>query len=135
MGLCFLDRPDTDQQIEIAKLADKKGFDTVWVCETRLVRDAISVLGSFAPVTKKIKLATGVINIWTRVPSLTALTFATLDEISHGRAVLGVGAYWDPLAWKQGIKCRKPLAAMRAWEELVRRTIRFEIVPFEDETI
>ena len=88
MGLCFLDRPNTDEQIEIAKLADEKGFDTVWVCETRLVRDAISVLGSFASVTKKIKLATGVINIWTRVPSLTALTFATLDEISDRKSVV-----------------------------------------------
>src|SRR3989475_804297 len=133
MGLCFLDRPNTDEQIEIAKLADEKGFDTVWVCETRLVRDAISVLGSFASVTKKIKLATGVINIWTRVPSLTALTFATLDEISHGRAVLGVGAYWDPLAWKQGIKRRKPLAAMREWVEVVRRLFRLERVTFEGE--
>jgi len=97
------------------------------------VRDAISVLGSFASVTKNVRLASGVINIWTRVPSLTALTFATLDEISHGRAILGVGAYWDPLAWKQGIQRRKPLKAMREWVGIVRRLFNRERVTFEGE--
>jgi 5,10-methylenetetrahydromethanopterin reductase len=124
-----------DEQIAITKLADQIGFDSVWACETRLARDAISVLGAFASVTKKIKLATGVINIWTRVPSLTALTFATLDEISHGRALLGVGAYWDPLAWKQGIERRKPLKAMREWVEIVRRLFNLERVTYEGEVM
>jgi 5,10-methylenetetrahydromethanopterin reductase len=119
------------EQIRIAKLADEKGFDTIWACETRLVRDAVSVLGSFASVTKRVRLASGVINIWTRVPALTALTFATLDEISHGRAILGVGAYWDPLAWKQGIERRKPLLAMREWVGIVRRLFNRERVTFE----
>lgn len=133
IGLCFLDRPDVGEQLEITRLADRKGFDSIWVCETRLVRDAISVLGAFAPVTSKVKLASGVINIWTRVPSLTAMTFATLDEISRGRAILGVGAYWDPLAWKQGIKRRKPLKAMREWVGIVRRLFNLERVTFEGE--
>ena len=133
IGLCFLDRPDVDEQVEIARLADRKGFDSIWVCETRLVRDAISVLGAFAPATSKVKLASGVVNIWTRVPSLTAMTFATLDEISRGRAILGVGAYWDPLAWKQGIKRRKPLKAMREWVGIVRRLFNLERVTFEGE--
>jgi 5,10-methylenetetrahydromethanopterin reductase len=122
-----------DEQIEITKLADKRGFDSIWACETRLVRDAISVLGSFASVTRRVKLATGVINIWTRVPSLTAMTFATLDEISRGRAILGVGAYWDPLAWKQGIERRKPLKAMREWVGIVKRLFNLERVTFEGE--
>lgn len=134
-GLCFLDRPSTDEQLELVRLADKKGFESVWVCETRLVRDAISVLGSFASITKSIKLATGVINIWTRVASLTALTLATLDEISHGRAVLGLGAYWDPLAWKQGIERRKPLRAMKEYVEVVRRLFNLERFTFEGEIV
>ena len=122
-----------DEQIGITKLADKRGFDSIWACETRLVRDAISVLGSFASVTKRVRLASGVINIWTRVPSLTAMTFATLDEISRGRAILGVGAYWDPLAWKQGIKRRNPLKAMREWVGIVKRLFNLERVTFEGE--
>ena len=121
------------EQIKVAKLADKKEFDSIWACETRLVRDAISVLGSFASVTNRIKLASGVINIWTRVPPLTALTFATLDEISHGRAILGVGAYWEPLAWKQGIERRKPLEAMREWVSIVRRLFKLERATVEGE--
>jgi 5,10-methylenetetrahydromethanopterin reductase len=131
IGLCFLDRPDTDEQLELAKLADQSGFYSIWACETRLVRDAISVLGAFVPVTKHVKLAPGVINIWTRVPSLTAMTFATLDELSHGRAILGVGAYWDPLAWKQGIDRKMPLTAMREFVEIVRRLFNLERITYE----
>jgi len=131
VGLCFLDRPSTDEQLELAKLADEKGFHSIWACETRLVRDAISVLGAFAPITKRVKLAPGVINIWTRVPSLTALTFATLDELSHGRAILGVGAYWDPLAWKQGIERKMPLTAMREFVGIMRRLFNLERFTYE----
>ncbi|MGA2789170.1 MAG: LLM class flavin-dependent oxidoreductase [Candidatus Bathyarchaeia archaeon] len=131
VGLCFLDRPGTDEQLELAKLADQKGFHSIWACETRLVRDAISVLGAFAPITKRVKLAPGVINIWTRVPSLTAMTFATLDELSHGRAILGVGAYWDPLAWKQGIERKMPLTAMREFVGIMRRLFNLERFTYE----
>ena len=104
-GLCFLDRPALPRAIELVRLAEARGFESAWVCETRLARDAISVLGAFAAVTERIKLGTGVINTWTRGPALTAVTFATLNELAPGRPLLGLGAYWDPLAWKQGIDC------------------------------
>jgi 5,10-methylenetetrahydromethanopterin reductase len=135
VGLCFLDRPSVHEQIRLAAYAEKKGFEAVWVCETRLVRDAISVLGGIAAVTKKIKLGTGVINNWTRGPGLTAMTFATLDEMARGRVILGLGAYWDPLAWKQGIERKKPLKAMREYVEAVKRLFSLETVTYEGEIV
>lgn len=135
VGICFQDRPSVHEQLRLASYAERKGFDSVWICETRLVRDAISVLGGLSTVTKKIKLGTGVINSWTRGPALTAMTFATLDEMSPGRVILGLGAYWDPLAWKQGIDRRKPLRAMREYVEVVRRLLKLENVTYEGEIV
>jgi 5,10-methylenetetrahydromethanopterin reductase len=135
VGIVFLDRPSVAEQIKFTQLAERKKFESVWICETRLVRDAISVLGALAVSTKKIKLGTGVINTWTRNAALTAMTFATLDEISKGRAILGLGAYWDPLAWKQGIERRKPLQAMREYIEVVRRLLKLETVNFDGEIV
>ena len=96
VGLVFLDRPSLSEQIELARYAERQGFESVWVCETRLVRDAITPLAAFAAAKERIKLTTGVVNNWTRPSALMAMTPATLHELSQGRIMLGIGAYWDP---------------------------------------
>jgi len=88
-----------------------------------------------ATVTNKIKLGTGVINNWTRNVALTAATFLTLDELSGGRMVLGIGAWWDPLAWKVGIDRSRPLKAMREYVEVLKRLFRMETVTFEGDHV
>ena len=62
IGLCFLDRPDLSEQLRLTRRADELGFESVWVCETRLARDAISVLGAMAAITSRVKLGPGVVN-------------------------------------------------------------------------
>ncbi|MFQ5762307.1 MAG: LLM class flavin-dependent oxidoreductase [Candidatus Bathyarchaeia archaeon] len=133
VGLFYVDRPTARDQAKLAKYAEDKGFEGVWICETRLARDAVSILGAAAYATEKIKLGSAVINPWTRSIALIALTWATLDELSNGRAILGLGAYWDPLAWKQGITRRKHLTAMRECVTIVRRLLNLERVDFEGE--
>lgn len=103
VGMCFLDRPGPRRQAALSRRMEELGYESVWVCETRTARDAVSVLGAVAYSTERIKLGTGVVNSWTRPASLMAMTFATLDEMAPGRMLLGLGAYWDPLAWNQGI--------------------------------
>jgi 5,10-methylenetetrahydromethanopterin reductase len=133
--LCFLDRPGAQDQIKYAKLADEMGYESIWICETRLARDAISVLGGIAASTNNIKLGSNVVNSWTRPPSLMALTFATLHELSGGRAICGIGAYWDPLAWKQGIVRTKPLTQMREYIHVMRGLFNMERVTYEGELV
>ena len=135
VGLIFLDRPGLGEQVLAAQYAEQRGFESVWVCETRLVRDALTPLAAFASVTKRIKLATGVVNNWTRTAGLMAMSFATLQELSRGRAIMGIGAYWDPLAWKQGIRRRKTLTAMREYVTVVRRLLNMETVTHEGEVV
>ena len=126
IGMAFLDRPDLARQIRLVKRMEELGYDSAWVCETRLARDAISVLGAFAASTSRIRLGTGIVNTWTRGPALMAVTFATLNELAPGRMICGLGAYWDPLAWKQGIDRKKPLTQMKEYVEVLRRLLALE---------
>lgn len=133
--MCFLDRPEPRRQVALAQRCERLGYESIWVCETRTARDAISVMGAMAYATERIKIASGVVNSWTRPASLMALTFASLDELGPGRMVLGIGAYWDPLAWKQGIERRKPIKQMREYVEVTRRLLAMETVTFEGELV
>lgn len=136
IGISFLDRPSVKEQLRLTRKAEKLGYDAVWVAETRLARDAISLLGAFAAVTERITLGSSIVNAWTRGPALMAMTFATLDHLAPGRMVMGLGAYWDPLAWKQGIERRKPLSQMREYIGVVRRLLALEeSVTFEGEMV
>lgn len=123
------------EEMKFAQCAEKKRFEAVWHAESRLARDAITPLAAIAAVTDKIKLGTGVINNWTRNIGLTAATFLTLDELSNGRALLGIGAWWDPLAWKVGIERKKPLKAMREYVTILQKLFRMENVTFEGEFV
>lgn len=73
-------------------MADELGFGGVWVADSQSVfRDAFMALTLFSTCTRTMQLATGVTNITTRHPAVLAHSFATLDELSGGRAVLGIG--------------------------------------------
>ena len=106
--------------MEIAQYAEAKGFHAIWQAESRLVREATVPMAAFLAVTDRIKVGSGVVNNWTRNPALLASTFSTLDDLAPGRVILGIGAWWEPLASKVGVKRVKPLVAMRETIEAVR---------------
>ncbi len=136
VGMAFLDRPDVARQLRLVQRMEELDYDSAWVCETRLARDAISILGAFAATTSRIRLGTSVVNSWTRGPALMAMTFATLNELAPGRLLCGLGAYWDPLASKQGIERTKPLTQMREYVEVVKRLLALEEgVTFEGQVV
>ena len=126
VGMAFLDRPSVREQIRLVQKVEELGYRSAWITETRLARDAFSILGAFAAATRRITLGTGVVNTWTRGPALMAVTFATLHEMAPGRIIAGLGAYWDPLAWKQGIDRKKPLSQMREYVDVMRRLFALE---------
>ena len=59
------------------------------------------------------------IDCWTRNPARIASTFSTLDDLAPGRIILGIGAWWDPLASKVGVDRKRPLRVMREVVESV----------------
>jgi len=121
--------------MEYARYAEERGFDAVWQAESRLVREATVPMAAYAAVTSRIKVGSGIVPIWTRNVGLLAATFATLDELAPGRVMLGLGAWWEPLASKVGVDRRKPLRAMRETVEATRRLLAMERVSYDGEFV
>jgi 5,10-methylenetetrahydromethanopterin reductase len=121
--------------IRYVQHAEARGFETVWQAESRLVREATVPMAAFAATTERIKVGSGVVNCWTRNVGLMAATFVTLDDLAPGRILLGIGAWWDPLATKVGIRRERPLTAMREYVETIRRLIAMENVTFRGEFV
>lgn len=121
--------------ISYVQYAEKKGFEAVWQAESRLVRDAIVPMAAFAATTSRIRIGSGVINNWTRNAAVIAATFLTLDDLAPDRIICGIGAWWDPLAAKVGIRREKPLLAMREVVTVVRSLLHRERVTFHGEFV
>ena len=135
VGLYLQDAHPIRDGMRYAQLAEQHGFEAVWQAESRLVREATVPMAAYAAVTERIKVGSGVVNNWTRNVGLLAATFSTLDDLAPGRVVLGIGAWWDPLAQKVGIERRKPLLAMRETVETCRRLLAMERVTFHGEFV
>jgi 5,10-methylenetetrahydromethanopterin reductase len=121
--------------MEFTKYAESKGFAAVWQADSRLVRDAVVPMAAFAAVTDRITIGSGVVDCWTRNPARLASTFSTLDDLAPGRVVLGLGAWWDPLAAKVGIQRDRPLRVMREVVTAVRSLLHNETVTFDGEYV
>ena len=74
-----------------AKLAEELGFGTWWVPEDYFFRGAFTLAAAAAAATSRIKIGIGVLNPYTRHPAMIAMEFGALDEVSDGRAILGLG--------------------------------------------
>jgi 5,10-methylenetetrahydromethanopterin reductase len=107
----------------------------VWQAESRLVREATVPMAAFAASTERLIVGSGVVNTWTRNVALLASTFVTLDDLAPGRIVLGIGAWWDPLARKVGIDRTRPLRCMRETVEACRRLFMLEEVTMHGEFV
>ena len=118
-----------------ARYAEERGFEAIWQAESRLVREATVPMAAYAAVTSRIKVGSGVIPIWTRNVGLLAATFSTLDELAPGRVILGLGAWWEPLAAKVGVDRHRPLRAMREVVEATRRLLAMERVTYHGEFV
>tara|TARA_B110000438_G_scaffold201602_1_gene193099 strand:+ start:564 stop:1565 length:1002 start_codon:yes stop_codon:yes gene_type:complete len=123
------------EAMEYATYAEQKGFEAVWQADSRLVRDAVVPMAAFATCTETIKIGSGVVDCWTRNPARLASTFSTLDDLAPGRIILGIGAWWEPLASKVGVQRRKPLTAIRETVEVCRLLLADETVTYDGEFV
>ncbi len=117
---------DRKRYLKAVQLADELGYESFWVPEA-WGYDAFSLLTEMALVTKRIKLCTGIVNVFSRSPGLLAMSAATLHEISEGRFVLGVGTSGARVI--EGFHGRafdKPLSQTRDVLRVVRGLLRGE---------
>jgi 5,10-methylenetetrahydromethanopterin reductase len=135
VALYLQDKHPLRDGMRYAQYAEERGFEAVWQAESRLVREASVPMAAYAAVTSRIKVGSGVIPIWTRNVGLLAATFSTLDDLAPGRVVLGLGAWWEPLATKVGVDRRRPLRAMRETVDATRRLLAMERVTYHGEFV
>jgi len=118
-----------DSALRRVELVEALGYESVYVTHIG-ARDSITLLTAYAAHTERVRLGTGVIPIYARTPANMAQSFATLDEISGGRAIAGLGVSHKPVVehW-YGQSIDKPLAEMREYVSIVRAILRGEDPP------
>jgi F420-dependent oxidoreductase-like protein len=99
--------------LRTARLAEELGYESIWVPEA-WAYEQFQLLAEIALATKTLRLATGIANVFSRSPGLLAMSAATLDEISEGRAVLGLGTSGKIVVENfHGVPYEKPLSRLR----------------------
>jgi F420-dependent oxidoreductase-like protein len=119
--------------VALAQEAERLGYDSAWAAEA-WGTDAVSVLAWLAAVTKRIKVGSAIMQIPARTPAATAMTAATIDLMSGGRFLLGLGTSGPQVVegW-HGQEWGKPLARTREYVEIVRAALRREPLAYEGE--
>jgi F420-dependent oxidoreductase-like protein len=119
--------------IELAREAEGLGYDSAWAAEA-WGTDVVTVLAWLAAKTSTLKLGAGIMQIPARTPAMTAMTAATLDLMSGGRFLLGLGTSGPQVAegW-HGQPFGRPIGRTREYVEIVRTAIRRDLVERDGE--
>lgn len=118
--VAFWKNYDRKLYLRAAQIADELGYDSFWLPEA-WGWEVFSLLTEIAVHTKRIKLGTGIVNVFSRSPGLLAMHAATLDQISDGRFILGIGASGERVIQGfHGREFKKPLTQTRDVIRVVR---------------
>ncbi len=118
--VAFWKNYDRNVYVRAARLADELGYDSFWIPEA-WGYEIFSLLTELALATKRIKLGTGIVNVFSRSPGLVAMSAATVDEISGGRFILGIGTSGAKvIEGFHGRPFAKPLTQVRDVVRVVR---------------
>jgi len=140
MALYMQDKHPVRYEIEMVKYAEERGFSEIWQADTRLARDCVVLMSTFLAETKCLRLGSGVLPIWTRNPAVIAATWSTMWELAgkvdgRGRVMLGLGAWWEPIASRVGVRRERPLKAMREHVEAIRQLFTMDEVTYQGEFV
>jgi F420-dependent oxidoreductase-like protein len=124
-----------EQQLALVREAESLGYDSAWTAEA-YGSDAATILGWLAQATDRIKLGSAIFQIPARSAAMTAMTAATLDQLSGGRFVLGLGTSGPQVAegW-HGQRFGKQLQRTREYVAVVRKALARERLEFDGETL
>ena len=122
-------------QLEIAQTAESLGYDSVWTAEA-YGSDAATVLAWLAAGTSRIKLGSGIFQIPARSAAMTAMTAATIDNLSGGRMMLGLGTSGPQVSEGfHGVRFGKQLQRTREYVAVVRLALARQKIEFHGETL
>jgi F420-dependent oxidoreductase-like protein len=121
----------SEQQLELVRAAEAAGYDSVWAAEA-YGSDAATVLAWLAAQTERIRIGSAIFQMPGRSPAMTAMTAATLDILSNGRMVLGIGSSGPQVAegW-HGERFAKQLLRTREYVAILRKALARERLEFQ----
>src|SRR6188474_3026982 len=127
--------PSAPEQLALVREAERVGYDSVWAAEA-YGSDAATVLAWLAGQTEKIRIGSAIFQMPGRSPAMTAMTAATLDQLSDGRMLLGIGTSGPQVAegW-HGQRFARQLQRTREYIAVVRMALARERVVFDGETL
>jgi len=122
-------------QLDIAQTAEVLGYDSIWTAEA-YGSDAATVLAWLAAGTSRIKLGAGIFQIPARSAAMTAMTAATIDNLSGGRMILGLGSSGPQVSEGfHGVRFGKQLQRTREYVAVVRLALSRQKIEFHGETL
>src|SRR5574341_1763567 len=115
-----------EDNVALAQEADRLGFHSVWTAEA-YGSDAVTTLTWLAAKTEKINVGTAIMQMTARAPAMAAMTAATLDLLTGGRMLLGIGASGPQVVegW-HGVPYGKPVTRAREYVEIIRKILKRE---------
>ncbi len=128
IGIEFLPKMPTQELIDYCKYAEQNGLDFIWVTDHYNNRNVFAELALIAAQTSRIKLGPGVTNAFTANPAVIASGICTIDEVSNGRATLGIGPGDLSTLPKIGIPMETPVARLSEAVGVIRRLWAGEMV-------
>ena len=131
--LLFADYP-LKELVRLASHCEALDYRTFWYTDVRFSRECYLGLAAIAAATNRIRLGPGVTDPYSKHPAITAATMATFDELSEGRAVLGLGTGGQGFR-ELGIERKLPVAALRETVEVVRSLWRGDQVDYEGKVV
>src|SRR5437660_1679736 len=125
----------SEDQLTIVQEAERLGYDSVWAAEA-YGSDTATVLGWLAGQTSKIRLGSGIFQMPARSPAMTAMTAATIDQLSNGRMIVGIGSSGPQVAegW-HGQRFAKQLQRTREYVDVIRIALARERLEYAGETL
>lgn len=134
-GVNFIPEHPVTDIVALARLAQDLGFARCWVYDEGLAtRDVYVTLTAIAAATGRIRIGPGITNPYTRHPATTAVAIASLDELSGGRAFLGIGAGGSLTLAPLALERRRPVTAVRETIEVCRSLWSGAVVDLDGET-
>jgi 5,10-methylenetetrahydromethanopterin reductase len=130
-GLLLTGAPAVPEMVSIAQRAEAAGFESIWVAETRLTRDAFVPMAAIAQATTTLRVASGIVNVFTRNPVVLAISFLGLEELAPGRIVLGLGTGSPTVLAPQGVPFERPLTRLKEYCAVLPPLMRGEEVSFD----
>jgi F420-dependent oxidoreductase-like protein len=123
------------EQLELVLDAERLGYHSIWSAEA-YGSDAVTILAWMAAQTERIRLGSAILQMPGRSPAMTAMTAATLDQLSGGRVLLGIGTSGPQVAegW-HGQRFARQLQRTREYVEVVRMALRRERLEYRGETL